>query len=331
MPSKSALYKEILRYYDDVRTAATAKLKQKRMELYSRVPRIEEIDNEISMTGVTMAKTVLNTPTDAVDIALSLKESLKKLTAEKEALLKQNGLPSNYLEIEYQCPICKDTGFVGDCRCVCFSQRLVDLAYNSSNIKAVVKQENFDSFDLRYYSPNKENGEEISPRENIQRILSTCLKFTKGFGKDFDNLLLYGSPGLGKTFLCNCIARELLDKGITVMYVTASQLFKAIEKERFSRSEDEEPSDYLEDVLGVDLLIIDDLGTEFTTVFTAGELFNIINTRLLNKKPVIISTNLPIKELSEKYSDRLTSRLMGGFTTLNFFGEDIRILKKFRK
>ncbi|MGE4215033.1 MAG: ATP-binding protein [Anaerotignaceae bacterium] len=331
MPSKSALYKEILRYYDDVRTAATARLRQKRMELYSRLPRIEEIDNQISMAGVTMAKAVLNSPTDAVDISLRLKESLAKLTDEKEALLKKNGLPENYLEIEYQCPICKDTGFVDDSRCACFSQRLVDLAYNSSNIKAIVKQENFDSFDLSYYSPNKENGEEISPRENIQRILSACLKFTKSFGKDFDNLLLYGSPGLGKTFLCNCIARELLDKGVTVMYVTASQLFKAIEKERFNRSEEEEPSDYLEDVLGVDLLIIDDLGTEFTTVFTAGELFNIINTRFLNKKPVIISTNLALKDLSEKYSDRLTSRLMGGFTTLKFFGEDIRILKKFRK
>ena len=331
MPSKSTLYKQILRYYDDVRTATAAKLRQKREELYSRLPRIEEIDNQISMAGISMAKAVLNSPSEAIDIALSLKENLKKLTDEKEELLRKNGFPPDYLEIEYQCPICKDTGFVDETRCACFSQKLVDLAYNSSNIKAIVKTENFDAFDLGYYSPNKENGEEISPRENIQRILSSCLRFTKNFGRDFDNLLLYGSPGLGKTFLCNCIARELLDKGITVMCVTASQLFKAMEKERFSRSEEEEPSDYLEDVLGVDLLIIDDLGTEFTTVFTAGELFNIINTRILNKKPVIISTNLALKDLSEKYSDRLTSRLMGGFTTLKFFGEDIRILKKFRK
>ncbi|HCT64013.1 MAG TPA: DNA replication protein DnaC [Lachnospiraceae bacterium] len=331
MPSKSALYKEIIRYYDEVRTASAARLREKRMELYSKLPRIEEIDNEISMAGITMAKAVLNTPSDAVEIANSLKESLAKLTAEKEGLLQENGLSANYLEMEYQCPICKDTGFVGDSRCTCFSQRLVDLAYNSSNIKAIVKQENFDSFDLSYYSPSKETGEEISPRENIQRILSACLKFTKSFGKTFDNLLLYGSPGLGKTFLCNCIARELLDRGITVMYVTASQLFKAIEKERFNRSDEEDCGDYLEDVLGVDLLIIDDLGTEFTTVFTVGELFNIINTRFLNKKPVIISTNLALKDLSEKYSDRLTSRLMGGCITLKFFGEDIRILKKFRK
>ena len=331
MPSKSALYKEILRHYDDIRTAAAAKLRQKREELYNRLPRIEEIDNQISMAGIKMAKAVLNSPSEAVDIALSLKENLKELTKEKEELLRENGFPSDYLEIEYRCPICKDTGFVEDSRCSCFSQKLVDLAYNSSNIKAIVKTENFDSFDLGYYSPNKEDGDGISPRENIQRILSACLRFTKTFGKDFDNLLLYGSPGLGKTFLCNCIARELLDKGITVMYVTASQLFKAIEKERFSRNEEEEPSDYLEDVLGVDLLIIDDLGTEFTTVFTAGELFNIINTRLLNKKPVIISTNLALKDLSEKYSDRLISRLMGGFTTLKFFGEDIRILQKFKK
>lgn len=331
MPSKSTLYKEILKYYDDVRTNAAARLREKRKKVYSKFPRIEEIDNEISMAGVTMAKAVLNNPSDAVDITKNLKENLHQLTAEKERLLRENGFAANHLEIEYQCPICKDTGFVGDGRCACFSQRLVDLAYNSSNIKAIVKEENFDAFDLGYYSAEKEHGEEMSPRENIQRILSACLKFTKHFGKEFQNLLLYGSPGLGKTFLCNCIARELLDKGVTVMYVTASQLFKTIEKERFGKGEEEEFGDYFEDVLNVDLLIIDDLGTEFTTVFTTGELFNIVNTRVLNKKPVIISTNLALKDLGEIYSDRLTSRLIGGFTTLKFFGEDIRMLKKFRK
>ena len=160
--------------------------------------------------------------------------------------------------------------------------------------------------------------------------MAVCIKFTQDFDKKFQNLLLYGKTGLGKTFLCNCMAKELLDSGKTVMYVTASQLFKLIEEDRFNRIGDEDiPSHYMDDILSVDLFIIDDLGTEFSTILSSAELFNIINTRLINRKPVVISTNLSMEDIINQYSDRIVSRIVGSYTSLEFFGDDIRMIKKF--
>ena len=331
MAGRSAIYKEILKYYDRLRTNSEAELRQRKREVYAAVPRIEEIDRDIAAAGVEAAKKVLENPAETENFDNELKEIISALKNEKKELMEINGFDDDYLEVKHICQNCGDTGFIGEERCKCFSQKLVDMAYSSSNIKEIVKYENFDNFDLSFYSDKCGENEIISPLENIKSILGICLNFTRAFGKSFNNLLLYGSPGLGKTFLCNCIAKELLDRGVTVMYVTAPQLFKAIEKEWFNGSPEDEPGNYVEDILDVELLIIDDLGTEFTTVFSSSELFNIINSRLISKKPVIISTNLGLKDLTEKYSDRITSRLMGSFTTLKFFGEDIRLLKKFRK
>ena len=145
-----------------------------------------------------------------------------------------------------------------------------------------------------------------------------------------ENLLLYGGAGRGKTFLCNCIAKEVLEHGKTVLYLTAGQLFKQLEDMRFRNKEEEEPFDWDSEILDADLLIIDDLGTEFATMFTASELFRIVNDRKLRKRPVVISTNLDYRALMEQYSDRVMSRLIGEYTTLKFFGDDIRMKKKYR-
>ncbi len=331
MSAKTEIYKEIIRGYERLRWEKTAELRSRKEAVYKRVPRIQEIEEEVSLTGIRIARLVLQQPENFFQLAGKLQEDMTALRIEKKTLLEANGFTEQDLEMEYVCSQCHDTGYVGTKQCVCMKQKLMDASYAQSNIRDIVKRENFDTFDIRYYSDKTDPKEGMSPRENIQSILSICLRFTQGFGKEFTNLLLYGGTGLGKTFLCNCMAKELLDQGKTVLYVTAGQLFKMIEEQRFGKVDEEEREDYMTDILDVDLFIIDDLGTEFSTILSSSELFNIINTRMLNKRPVILSTNLAPSDFVNQYSDRIVSRLLGEYQTLKFFGEDIRVKKKFLK
>lgn len=330
MSGKTEMYKEVLRDYERLRSQKSAELREKQTQLYKKFPRLADIEREMNITGVRLARLILEQPVDYIQKAERLRKHTAELKTEKLEILRSNRIPENFLEISYNCTKCHDTGFIDGKECTCFKQKLVDKAYDQSNLKDIIKNENFDFFDIRYYSTEKDPERNISPRENIQDILAVCIKFTQDFDKKFQNLLLYGKTGLGKTFLCNCMAKELLDSGKTVMYVTASQLFKLIEEDRFNRIGDEDiPSHYMDDILSVDLFIIDDLGTEFSTILSSAELFNIINTRLINRKPVVISTNLSMEDIINQYSDRIVSRIVGSYTSLEFFGDDIRMIKKF--
>ncbi len=330
MSGKTEIYKEVLRDYERLRSQKSAELREKQTQLYKKFPRLADIEREMNITGVRLARLILEQPVDYIQKAERLRKHTAELKTEKLEILKSNRIPENFLELSYNCTKCHDTGFIDGKECTCFKQKLVDKAYDQSNLKDIIKNENFDFFDIRYYSTEKDPERNISPRENIQDILAVCIKFTQDFDKKFQNLLLYGKTGLGKTFLCNCMAKELLDSGKTVMYVTASQLFKLIEEDRFNRIGDEDiPSHYMDDILSVDLFIIDDLGTEFSTILSSAELFNIINTRLINRKPVVISTNLSMEDIINQYSDRIVSRIVGSYTSLEFFGDDIRMIKKF--
>ncbi len=328
--SRASIYKEIMRDYERIRTEENARLKMHQEAVYKTLPRVKEIEEEISLCGVSMATIVLKKPADYMDKMADIREKMTSLKKEKKSLLEKNGFDGQFLTMQYRCEKCKDTGYIGAEKCSCFQQRFVDKAYSQSNIKDITKSENFDFFDFRYYSTEPDAREGVSPRENMKLIYNICLNFTHNFGREFSNLLLYGSTGLGKTFLCNCIAKELLDRGKTVLYVTAPQLFKLIEDEKFNRTEDNEGSHYLEDILSVDLFIIDDLGTEFSTILSSSELFHIINSRLNEKKPVILSTNLSPSDLINQYSDRIVSRIMGSYKPIKFFGDDIRVKKNFK-
>ena len=332
MSKKTDIYKEILKDYEKIRTHNQNILRENQEYIYKKFPRIADIDREINLTGIKLAKLILLKPNNYIQKSQELKENNEKLKNEKLNILKQNNISEKLLQLSYNCNKCNDIGFIDNKECNCFKQKFIIKAYNSSNLKENLKKENFDFFDFRYYSTEIYKDKNISPRENIQYIMNLCTKFVENFDNLFKNLLLYGNTGLGKTFICNCIAKDLLEAGKIVIYVTAFQLFKLIEEERFNKNDDETiSSNYIDDILSVDLLIIDDLGTEFTNAFSSSEFFNIINTRLLNKKSVVISTNLSMEDIIEQYSDRIASRIVGNYIILEFFGDDIRMLKKINK
>ena len=326
MATRTQIYKEVLREYDALRTQKMAELRERKESLYMRFPRLEEIEQELSLLGVSTAKLVLLSP-DALEGAVAqMKQKQQDLEDERMGIMAKNCLSPSLLKIEYVCETCKDTGYVENEPCACMKHKLMDRLYDQSNVRDVVKMENFDTFDLRLFNDEVVPAEGISPKENAKRNLKMAMAFAEDFTGD--NLLLYGGAGRGKTFLCNCIAKDVLDRGKTVLYLTAGQLFKQLEEMRFRNKEEEEDMDWDAELLDADLLIIDDLGTEFATMFTASELFRIINDRKLRKRPVVISTNLDYKALMDQYSDRVMSRLIGEYTTLKFFGEDIRMKKK---
>jgi DNA replication protein DnaC len=321
-------YKEVMRAYEVDRNDAHALLEARREEMYQSVPRVKEIELRLREIGLSLAR-----------LALSGNEALlQKAREESNALQSEKAslMPKDYFTDIYKCAVCADTGYVENGskpleRCACLKQRLIEKYYDFSNLRGVLEEENFDTFDFRYYSMEVDKDEGVSPKSNMQTIYEVAMKFTAGFGVTYQNLLLYGDTGLGKTFISNCVAKELLDKGRTVLYVTAPRLFKVIEDYRFNRDEMDEPDEMLEAVTDVDLFILDDLGTEFSTVVTSAALFDIINQRMLAKKPTIISTNLSVRDLEEQYTGRIGSRFLGNFDMLKFFGEDIRIKKKHKK
>ena len=331
MATRTQIFREILREYDSLRTKKAAELRERKTVLFERVPRLAEIEQEMALLGTKTARLVLLGETDALTLVNTLKEGQKALETERGEILSSSNLTSKYLEMEYACPKCKDTGYIGTEQCVCLKRKLMDRLYDQSNVRDMIQVENFDNFNFSLYSTSQTKEEGISPKANAEKLYRRALAFVEDFGNGA-NLLIYGGTGLGKTFLCNCIAKDLLEKGHTVLYLTAGQLFRKLEEQRFHRDdEEEEAKEWDQELLEAELLIIDDLGTEFSTIFTASELFRIINDRKLAKKAVVISTNLGPNELMSLYSDRITSRFFGEFEQMKFFGEDIRIIKKYQK
>ena len=319
---------EILIEYQALRDKAEKNRKARQKEVYAAVPRIMEIDDSISKMGLECTSYSLGLDADSQREYLeAMEQKIAQLKEEKVSLLKEHGYPADYLDIRYECRHCKDTGYIGHKKCACFKQRLISGAYRQSNLGSVLSRENFGTFDIDLFSDQRVKGYSKTPKQNMLDILSRCESFVHNFDHDNgDNLLFYGSNGLGKTFMCNCIAKKLLDKGKPVLYLTAFKLFKVLEEYRFRPSESRMARDQLDFILTCDLLIIDDLGTELTNSFTTSELFNIINTRLLERKKTIISTNLQPGELLETYGQRVFSRISAHYRALEFYGRDLRMM-----
>lgn len=323
------ILKEILMDYERKRDQAILQQKLRKEEIYRKIPEIRIIDEQIFEIGLSMSKAIIENPDNYRKNIEDIREQIEKLQMEKAYLLTENNIPVDYMEIKYHCDQCEDSGYLpnGD-KCSCLVQNLINKAYEMSNIKNVLEKENFDTFNINIFPDEPFEGEELTPRENMRNISSICVDFVNNFDLDNgENLLFYGSTGLGKTFMSNCIAKALLDMNKIVIYQTAFKILEIIERRRFSR-EGSKFEDYEYDLLfECDLLIIDDLGTELSNAFTNAEIFNIVNTRLLGNKKTIISTNLTPKEISEIYTDRVFSRVLEKFIPLKFYGPDLRYYK----
>ena len=320
----------ILKEYEKKRMLAEKELEIRKNKIYSENPRLQEIDDELSKIGISTAKNLLMS--NSSELLEQLNNNVNILKKEKMEILNNLNLPLDYLLPNYFCKLCKDTGYVNSTMCNCLKQELFNAEYNKSNI-ANLETQNFNNFSLEKYS-NKINKEkynsEISPRENMELIKKICLKFIDNFDDPNEkNLLFIGNTGLGKTFLSSCIAKEIIQKDKTVLYQTAPIMLDTIIDYKFNKNNSSNTT--YKNLLDVDLLIIDDLGTESLNNIKFTELFNIINTRLLNQNnkclKTIISTNLNLPILNKTYGERITSRLVGNYNICRFFGEDIRFLK----
>lgn len=309
------------------RHARELALERKRTEVYARLPRVEQIDRLLAQSFAKAAAAALDAGANAEEaVRLVGLESLS-LQAERAELLVGAGYTIDVLDEQYDCPRCRDHGYVGTKPCACLLK-----LYDEEQTKELSKLlklggQTFDSFRLDYYD-DRPDASGSSPRAKMEMVYETCLLYARRFGSYATNLLMTGAPGLGKTFLSACIAREVSGQGYSVVYDTAISVFERFEQQKFSRNVDEEAREDLARYFNCDLLILDDLGTEMTTSFTTSALYDLVNTRLTSERRTIINTNLSPAELRTRYTPQIASRLEGEYLVMRFYGRDIRQLKR---
>jgi len=304
-----------------IRAENAAKLVRAREEVYAKVSRIKEIDKEIRDIGLKAISDVMEGGAVKISVA-PIRKHLPALRREKKALLKENGFSQNFLDEYYTCKKCNDKGILEGRYCECRQELIRRITYKLSGLKDI-EHCDINSFKLEYYDEDyKEKG--ISARKNAANIVTNAVNFTQG------NMLFYGNTGLGKTFLSSCIANKWMKEGKLVCYLSAPTLFTMIEDNKFGRDSSPKSKQILSMIYEADLLIIDDLGTEFPSAIVNTYLFTIINARLMSNLSTLINTNLEINEITEHYSERIASRLLGEYQIFRFFGTDIRFKKRKR-
>lgn len=326
MPLSNSQYDEIIREYQAKQLEHQHTVESRIHEVYAKDSRLLEIDHSISSCSISQARKLLNGDESAVE---QLHLQLQELKEERREILHSLGYSPDYFKPSYDCKDCKDTGYIRNSRCHCLKQKAIDLVYTQSNIRSILKDENFDTFSYHYYSKDDMNpATGLSALQTIEKAVILCRNFIESFNLEFSNIFFYGDTGVGKTFLSNCIAKELLDTGHSVIYFTAFQLFDILEKNTFNRDNPKEIIAAHQNIFDCDLLIVDDLGTEMPNSFTISQLFLCLNERILRKKSTIISTNLTIGQIGDIYSERTFSRISSCYTMIKLFGDDIRIQKK---
>ena len=331
MGYESSVLHRATKRLEEARKAREERQDRLRAEIYAKIPRVAEIDRELRQTIVHIISASLRDGSDPVPAIQVIRDKNLSLQAEKAELLVQNGWPADALDDKPACPRCGDTGWVGASMCTCLKELCAQEQIKELSKLLDLGEQSFDTFSLDYYSPLPWSGEALSPRENMEFIFDVCSSYARRFGKFyFRNLFLTGAPGLGKTFLSACIARTVAEKGFSVVYDTAVNVFARFEEQKFARDRLEagEARDETRRYLGCDLLILDDLGSELTTPFVQSALYTLVNSRLTADKGTVISSNLSMDQVRQRYTPQIASRLEGEYRVLPFYGEDIRLLRK---
>lgn len=296
-------------------------LEDRKKEIYQKEPLLKELDNKIKQLHMTrLTKRLNNEPYD------EFTKALEQTNLEKDKLLTSIGHTRKDLEMQYDCDICKDTGVDNLKSCVCVKQIRIDQLYEQSRIQARIEEENFSTFNLNLYRKSRQFDERISPYEHMKNSLKQMKAYVNHFSSKSPNLYLYGNVGTGKTFMLNCLAKALMDQGVEVIYQSSTELFSFFNSYLFMYSEDKrEHARKANLIYDIEVLIIDDLGSEFINDATKTNLFDIINQRIVSGKVTIISSNIEIYNLERHYDKRIFSRIMGEFNPLEFYGNDLRL------
>ncbi|MBS1451162.1 MAG: ATP-binding protein [Oscillospiraceae bacterium] len=291
--------------------------------IYEKEPRLGEIERELRRTAAHVLAATFRRQGDPVAAMQQLKKENLALQQERDWILQAEGLEPDDLTVQPICPTCGGTGYVGAVMCECLKE--LCRQEQKKELTNLFGAESFEKFRLDLYPEQYDNQLKRSPREVMNRTYHDTLSYAQNFTCTSPSLLFVGATGLGKTYLSACIARTVADRGFSVSYAPVGQLMAAFENEKFRPQPD---TSCTEEYFSCDLLIIDDLGTEMTTQFTISALYQILNTRLMGAKPTIVSTNLPLGDLSARYSEQIASRLLGAYRLYKFYGDDIRFKVK---
>lgn len=326
MGYNSSIYKKIYDEYTGKYLIARERADERLREVHKAIPELVKLDRELSLTGLEIFSASINAGEDYKARLSEIREKNGHLQARRAEILVANGYPSDYTDVKYECEKCSDTGFVDNKMCSCMKEALVLAGIENSGFASLIREQSFENFSLDYYKKNPSHYE----------IMCHNRDFLENYAEKFDrksspSILMMGGTGLGKTHLSSAVARRIIEKGNDVFYTGAIDLFSTFEVQRFKSAYNNEPNELIERYFECDLLIIDDLGTEMINQFSVSTLYNLINDRLSRKKPVIISTNLTKDEIKKKYTDRITSRILGEYQVLFFMGTDVRAQKLFEK
>lgn len=326
MALSNSQYNAVMREYEQQQLTDRHEREARVAEVFSKIPRIEELEKEISTRAAACARRLLEGDTGARS---QLKAELADLREERVALLKSAGFPEDYMEMRYRCPDCQDTGYSNGRRCHCFERERIRVLYAQSNIQEVLQRENFGTFSFDYFDDSRKlPGLGMTESFYMRQVVERCRRFAARFPDDGMNILFTGSTGVGKTFLTNCIAKELIDRYVSVIYLSSHDLFEIFSRYKFSREAEEDVEETYRHILECEMLIVDDLGTEVNNSFVSSQLFYCINERINRRKGTIISTNLSMNMLQDTYSDRVTSRIMSHYMHIPLYGGDIRMKKR---